>query len=117
MFKAIVQKLYAPVKAGNQYREEKYGKPMGFVESYKHSREIWERHKNSQPATLSMFASSRQIENIENFKNRFQYWEEWSGSRFILRENPNFDTPEGRKIQIGTVCRSNPVTGFWECVE
>ena len=106
----MFNKLFAPIKAGNEYRKEKYGLPIDFGQS----REIWNRYKQSLPKTLSMFASSKEIEDIEHFKNKFHYWDEWSGSRFIRRENPNLGTAKGNKIELGTVCRSNPVTGYWE---
>lgn len=48
--------------------------------------------------------------DIDAFKSRFAYWDEWTGARFERVENPNFANVRNRY----SVCRSNPVTGEWE---
>lgn len=58
-----------------------------------------------------------------------QFWESWSGSRFIREDNPiinmtrreylrsEWSTEDDRSkpnIVVGRIARSNPVTGNWE---
>lgn len=62
---------------------------------------------------LSMFASEEELQQIDRYKSRFHYWDGWTGARFVRTENPAYNTPEGADIEPGTICRVNPVTGYW----
>ena len=60
--------------------------------------------------------------HIEVFKAKFNYWDEWTGGRFARRENPYIEMPQSEwsrnfsgnkpEIELNSVCRSNPVTGY-----
>jgi len=87
------------------------------------------KHKAEQPVCRSMFASQSDMITQDRFKQTFEFWEEWTGSRFVRTTNPivamstgeflkssystNGDTNKPH-INAGTICRSNPVTGFYE---
>lgn len=113
------------VRKGNEYRLAKYGPALTFKESCEKSREQHKHYKeNHIPKCLSMFASNSVLEKQEKYKMGFEFWEEWTGGRFERRKNPYTLMPDAElrrkgiktplKIESGTVCRSNPVTGFWE---
>lgn len=72
-----------------------------------------ERLKSLKPKNVLPFIVDKDtMEKIEKFKSKFEYWEGWSGSRFVREKNPN---PTKETVK-GSVCRSNPVTGQWEAV-
>jgi hypothetical protein len=87
------------------------------------------KHAAEQPICLPMFCSQSELISIDRFKETFEFWDEWSGSRFIRRTNPiiamstteflassYFTGKDTNKpnINTGTVCRSNPVTGYYD---
>jgi len=51
-------------------------------------------------------------EKVDRIKSKYEYWEEWSGSRFIRRLNPN----PTKETVAGSVCVSDPVTGEWKAL-
>ncbi len=104
-----IKNANAAVRAGNEYRREKYGEPEGYWESAKRDRAF---RKSVTPKTLSMFASIEELEEIDKFKAHFEYWDEWSGARYVKRKNPN---PTENTVKV-TTCRSNAVTGYWEAI-
>jgi len=131
MFKGIVNTIREAnesVRKGDAYRLEKYGPPETFSENLKRSRKIYSDYReNNIPKCRSMFETSSQTKEIENFKMKFHYWDEWTGGRFARRENPYMkmsDTEWHRSmglvrrpnIEMKTICRSNPVTGYWEAL-
>lgn len=72
---------------------------------------------------LSMFASAEELHSIDVLKSHYAIWEEWSGSRFVPRENPFMKMSSNERAQKGlysgnpepgSIIRSNPVTGYWE---
>ena len=106
--------LYAPIARGNEYREAQYGPRETLEQNTARSREMYRKYRETQvPRYRSWFENSKQMQDVDTFKEQFQFWDEWSGSRFVRRENPR----QTRQIQTGTVCRSNPVTGFWEALQ
>lgn len=106
----IFKRLYAPIAAGNVARAEKYGKHETLEES---TAQRYRKYCETQiPKCRSMFETAKQLEAVDSFKEQFQFWDEWSGSQFVRRENPR----QTRKTVTGSVCRSNPVTGFWEAL-
>lgn len=110
----IFKTLYAPIACGNEYREQQHGPRETLEENTSRSREMYHRYRETQvPRCCSMRETGKQLQDVDSFKSQFQYWDEWSGSRFVRRENPR----PNHKTQSGTVCRSNPVTGFWEALQ
>lgn len=119
MLKAIISEfnlIRNAIRAGNEYRLQKYGPPETFTESLQKAKEYNEWKKLNTPKSFPFFATEKDLTELTNFKNKFHYWDEWSGSRFCRVENPNFKSPAGKDIMIGSVCRSNPVTGYWEAI-
>lgn len=98
------------VRKGNAYRLNKYGPAETVSENYERIRaEIEARSGRQEVSTSSTF-----YQDVDNFKSKYYYWDEWTGGRFARRINPAVGTPEGRDIEVNTVCRSNPTTGQWE---
>ena len=71
-----------------------------------------------------MFPSGKQLQVIDLYKAGFSYWDEWSGGRYVRRENPFklFDTLQWRRmfgevhrpiIELNSVVRSCSHTGIW----
>lgn len=124
--KKLWQSLLDPIRQGEQYRLEQYGPPDTFHESFVRARKIHQNYRaNNLAKCLPMMARSRDLANIDRFKMKFQYWDEWTGSRYVRRENPYLaisDLTKNRvlthfpEINIGTICRPNHVTGYWETV-
>lgn len=112
--KTKLKALYTAIARGNAYRKEKYGPRETLEQNTARSREIYRKYREEQiPICRSAFETRKQLQDVDNFKSQFQFWDEWSGSRFVRRENPE----QTDKTQPGTVCRSNPVTGFWEALQ
>ena len=110
----FLKRLYHPIALGNAARLGKYGKSETIEENTARSRMIYRKYRETQiPRCRSAFENIKQLEDVSSFKEPFQFWDEWSGSQFIRRENPR----QTRRTQAGTVCRSNPVTGFWEALQ
>lgn len=63
--------------------------------------------------SLSMLASVDELHQIDAFKAEFHYWDSWTGARFVRIENPIYNTPAGKNIVPRSICRSDPVTGYW----
>lgn len=100
-------KILEPIRLGNQYRLEQCGQPETLAENFKKSREIYRKYREDQiPKTLSMFASSKEIQDNESVKQKYSYWQMWTGARFVTEQNP--------KGGNGETARCNPVTGYWE---
>ena len=140
MFTAIfneIKNAFIAVKKGNEYRAAKYPpnpiSSRGQAQAYNK----WYR-ENLKPKALSMFATREELQEIDKFKAKFHYWDEWSGGRFIRAENPDYlrsktnITPGSvwrfiltenpyylrskTDITPGSVCRSIPSTGYYEAV-
>jgi hypothetical protein len=110
----IFKTLYAPIARGNEYREQQHGPRETLEENTRRSREMYRAYRETQvPRCRSMFEKGKQLQDVDSFKSQFQYWDEWSGSQFVRRENPR----QTDRTQPGTVCQSNPVTGFWEALQ
>ena len=121
MFKWIKEANEA-VRRGNAYRQEK-----GHVND-----SISESFQKAKEATIKYVASlpKRKQGHIQqdDFRLKFQFWDEWTGARYVRRENPithmdNYEfikspwSNEFRrlkpKVEMGSICRSCPVTGDW----
>ena len=88
-----------------QFRHVKYD---SFIESYKKAREAVRKYKAENLAICAkFFVNSAELDRLDAYKNKFAELDEWSGSRFIRRDNPN-----ANKDAKG-ILRSNPVTGIW----
>lgn len=109
----LLTKLYEPIKSGNIYRESIYGKPDTFKESYLKAREYakqYTKQNNLKPILDTQFyISDESCEDVDRFKAKFGYWDEWSGCGYTRRENPDLT----KDTDVYAVCRSNPVTGIW----
>jgi len=112
----FIKKFNKSVKDGNEYRLAKYGPSDTFAESFEKARIYIETRKANAPKVLSMFASNAELREIENFKSKFHYWDGWTGGRFHREENPAYNTPAGKNIVNGSICRSDPVTGYWKAL-
>lgn len=123
----IFQEANEAVRKGNKYRLEKYGPTDTIKESWEKAQSYNKWYKeNLVPKSLSMFASKEELEAQDGFKIKFEYWDEWTGSRFVRRKNPYIGMSKEElirngisnlpKIENGSVCRSNPVTGYWETI-
>lgn len=92
----------------------------------------WYR-ENLQSQCQPFFRSQESLQAEDALKMHYQYWDEWTGSRYERVENPYLDKDYFVKhhkmlptlakhlhkefvktVQMGKVLRSNPVTGFWE---
>lgn len=104
------------IRKGNDYRLEKYGPPDTIVESFVKARAYRKNQKSNIPKTLSMFANASELDAIDKFKSKYHFWDGWTGSRYERIENPNYNTPEGNNIVPNSICKSNPVTGYWEAL-
>lgn len=122
--------FFDSIKAGNQYRAEKYGAPETLAESYQKAQE-YNREYNREYRKQNSF-TKMSISEKDEFKSKFEFWDEWSGSRWVRRRNPVEDmldkmnamertghmVSHGIKERAtkGAICRSNPVTGNWEAI-
>lgn len=108
------KRLYHPIALGNAARLGKFGKSETLEQNTARSREIYRKYRETQvPRCRSWFETAKQLEKVDTFKEQFQFWDEWSGSQFVRRENPR---PRSRTV-TGAVCRSNAVTGYWEALQ
>lgn len=57
--------------------------------------------------------TSQKIQQVDLFKTKYHYWDEWTGARFVRVENPAYNTSEGKDITPKSVCRVDPSTGRW----
>ena len=97
------------VKAGNEYRAEKFGHESPDSERLVALRKSQKNERQYQPNKL------KNIDDINAFKNEFAYWDEWTGSRYVRRLNPNPKRiKRGLEVPRKGTCRSNAVTGEWE---
>ena len=115
MFK-FIKNAFKSVKDGNEYRLAKYGPSDTFAESFEKARIYRKNQKANAPKVLSMFASNAELTEIGNFKAKFHYWDSWTGGRFHREENPAYGTRWGANINHGSICRSDPVTGYWKAL-
>lgn len=100
------KKLYEPIRLGNEYRASKE-----YLDKVKENRP--KSHDNNEYTDIMpFFLRLEHIQEIDNLRDTCQYWEEWTGSGYRKRENPD---PSSRTIP-GITCRSNPVTGKWEII-
>jgi hypothetical protein len=128
MFDKIIKLIsfcFDSIKEGNQYRLEKYGKPLSIIEDMKKCQQQQkDYYKNQVPHSRPFFEKNCESKKIEQYKAKFDYWDEWTGSRYERRDNPykKMTKSELEKLEIYhikeikpySVCRSNPVTGNWE---
>jgi len=129
----FIKDAVTAVRAGNQYRAEKYGEPETMYKSYMKARAHikWQK-ENIQPNALPFFISKQQCMEIDRLKLQYQYWDCWTGGRFAREENPyineNYFNKNHKKhsnlvnveykhfikhVKMNSVIRSNPVTGHW----
>jgi hypothetical protein len=117
--------MISSVKKGNEYRLEKYGKPLTFFEDIKKCRQSRKEYYEDQvPKSKPFFEKLENCIKAEQYKAKFNYWDEWTGSRYERRENPymymryieleRLGIYHINEIKPDSVCRSNPVTGYWE---
>ena len=111
--------MFNSIKLGNECHKEKYGNSEGWVPL---NMKAWaEEHASQNP-------SKEQISTIviEMFKASFEFWDEWTGSRYARIENPykgmtdfqfgrKFDGRKRPQIVPGTICRKEP-NGFWKAL-
>jgi len=123
--------LTKAIQDGNQYRLGKYGIPKTLGQDWLAMRATQRKIKNQVPKCLPMFASNKELQDIDIFKSQFAYWDEWTGARYHRRENPwqymsQFDWQRmlhlprnGAQKPIvvtGAICRSDPSTGYWHAL-
>ena len=112
----FIKNAFKSVKDGNEYRLAKYGPADTMAESFEKARIYCENKKTNAPKVLSMFALDAELKEIENFKSKFHYWDTWTGARFHREENPYYGTLKGKNINHGSICKSDPVTGYWKAL-
>lgn len=116
------------IKAGDKYRTEKYGNALGWIPL---NMELWEKeHASQNPKGKKMTPQEK-----NEFKASFEFWDEWTGSRYervrnkfekltdaqwtLIQTGTNdINEPILKKPNIvaGTICRCNPVTGEWKAI-
>lgn len=111
----MLKALFAPIARGNAHRVEKYGREDSFTESWRKGREAARRRKDLQHPTPERHwpMSDEAVlaaENVDQFKESFEFWDEWTGARYVRAKNPD---PKSW-TKSGTVCRSCSVTGEWK---
>lgn len=79
-----------------------------FAKSYAKARAHQKAYWEAIPRQVSQSPEAMKARDL--FKSKFGYWDEWSGSRFVRRENPDPQT----YTDLKAVCRSCPVTGEWK---
>jgi hypothetical protein len=70
------------------------------------------KHAAEQPICLPMFCSQSELISIDRFKETFEFWDEWSGSRFIRRTPPSSWHHLTLQVKIPT----NPILTQVRCV-
>lgn len=99
----IFQKMYAPIRKGNEYRHEKYGAPLSLSEDWVKTQEKRKAMKALRPDPITMTCEEK-----EAFKAGFGKWDEWTGARFSRRDNPN----PTEETDLGAICEGHPVYGW-----
>lgn len=121
-----IKKANEAVCAGNIYRKAKYGNSDTFKESYDKARNV----KPNKPDSLPFYRTEEVIEMQSAVKMRYQFWDEWTGSRYERVENPfiskDYFSKHNRvygavadmlhkafmdSVMLGAVIRNDPVTG------
>ena len=111
--------MFNSIKLGNEYRKEKYGNSEGWVPL---NVEAWAEEHASQNPSREIFSDTI----VELFKASFEFWDEWTGSRYARVENPHqklsdfqfkqkFGAHKRPKIVPGTICRKEP-NGIWKAL-
>lgn len=103
MFSKLIKRFFPDVT----FAEVKYDT---FTESLAKAKVARTQAKARQPICQSMFVSSADLEIVDKYKEQFGYWDEWTGGRYARVENPR----PTEATDYSLICRSNPVTGFWE---
>jgi len=98
----FLKRLYEPIRKGDEYRVAKYGNMYGTPGKFTDT---------SQPSNF--FRSKKDIKKTKEFKQRYEFWDEWSGSMFVRRKNTNYKDDQTSRPR-GSVCRTNPANGKWE---
>lgn len=81
---------------------EKYNEAVAYRKWYS---------ENLMPKTVSYKTISDQFSLIK-FKEKFGIWQEWTGARFVNRQNPN----PTENTDLAAICRRDPVTGAWQAI-
>jgi hypothetical protein len=115
--------IYKPISKGNQYRLEQQGKPQTIQESFIAAKKIrLEQKQNTHKG--KMWHTNKELNCADLYKAQFDYWDEWSGSRYIRRPNPfkeftknqwckHFGNIARPAIESNSVVRSCSYTGLW----
>lgn len=124
----LLKKAYEPVHKGNVHRASTNLDPEVIAQAKVAHRA---KHLAEQAVCVSMFCGQSDSNGVDRFKETFEYWDEWSGGRFVRRENPiasmtvreflasDYSRETDTRLPIivpGTICRSNPVTGYHEAL-
>ena len=111
MMKQLFLSYVDAIRKGTEYRLAKYGSTETIAQSYEKAKQYNQRPKQK---TLPFFASAEELKQIDIFKAKYHYWDEWTGSRYARRENPDFYKLRGKAIPLNSVCRMNAATGYYE---
>lgn len=115
--------MYEPIRKGNQYRLEQYGKPQTIEESCIAAKKIRVEQKQNRHKG-KMWPTDAELLTIDLYKAKFDYWDEWSSCRYVRRPNPFslFSRSQWRSmfgyitrpdIEPNSVVRSCSYTGKW----
>jgi hypothetical protein len=119
--------LIAETRKMKAYRSKTHQPQDTFVESWQKARDMvqWQK-ENLQAKRCTMTTRQKDI-----FKLQFEYWDEWSSSRFVRRRNPTAGMSKRDFMRSrwskpgdvivpayvpGSICRINPVTGSWDAL-
>ena len=124
----FLKKAYEPIHKGNAHRLSTNPDPEVIAKAKEAHRA---KYLAEQAVCVPIFVGQHDLDGIDRFKETFEYWDEWSGGRFVRRENPvaamnlreyiqsSYSRDDDTKLPTivpGTICRSNPVTGYYEAL-
>lgn len=108
--------MFSAIRKGDEYRLKKYGNTNGWVPL---NYEKWKQLKEDRTAKTCIKTPQQK----DVYKASFEFWDEWTGGRykrirnpFIKMRNVEFKDKYGinkPEVVLGSICRSNPVTGEW----
>ena len=84
---------------------------LSFAESLEMSKAVHKKYKDSIEEA-PFFINNAKIREIKRFKEKFGFWEEWSGARYVRRTNPR----PVKDTDMNAICRSCAYTGIWKAL-
>ena len=119
----FLEKLWKPIKEGNEYRAS--------LPKRKYNGSLADTRKMvaAQKADLNPIMCTKSAEELALYKASFGYWDEWTGARFSRRVSPYAYMSAAQwqrsklgchpkpKVDLKSVCKSNPITGGWGPIE